>query len=103
MSIARGGVGATVAGGGAILDAIGVSISNEGLLFLKEDDEDFGVDMIGLGGLVDDASGGLAIEGFVGHTDVVAIFNVPTIGRGLGDVTNIVIGFGKVGIITGVF
>lgn len=70
------GIGATVTSGGAILIIVGICIRNETLFFLEKNDEDLGVNMIILGGLIDDLGGRFAIKGFVSHTDEMAVFYV---------------------------
>lgn len=60
FGVAGGGVRAAVAGGAAILTAVGVGVGDETLLLFKQDDEDLGVDLVILGGLINNLGGGLA-------------------------------------------
>ena len=60
LGVAGGGVGAAITGSAAILTAVGIGVGDETLFLLKQDDEDLGVDLVILGGLINNLGGGLA-------------------------------------------
>lgn len=55
---------------------VGVGVGNKALFFFEKDNENLGIDVISLGNVVDDLSGGATIEGLVGKTNKVPIFNM---------------------------
>ena len=64
--VTSGVVGATIAGGLTIVKRIRDFVGDEARFFLNEGNKGLRIDMVCLGGLVDDTSGGLASANFAG-------------------------------------
>ena len=91
FGVTSGGVGTTEAGGGAELDGVGPRVGDETLFLFEKDEEDLRVDVVSLGGIVDNLGGGFGgfalseevtvvggdeREVLVGKADEVAVFDV---------------------------